>query len=186
MRLSMQGTNGHKPSQPAPTPPKARAWSAPRPWPADSLKRESARRPVGTVPSASDVTDEAYPKQQGSKVAAAYIDVVADRVDPGLSESERAILACGLVEWGGPASPTDAIAHLLGFADKQALFDEGRAIAHALRSGEPITPGEWRRALMATEIVFASDLVGSGIDWAATTGSRTRRPFVRCVASNAS
>ena len=93
-----------------------------------------------------------------------------DRVDPGLSETERAILACGLVEWGGPASPTDALAHLLGFADKQALFDEGRAIAHALRSGEPITPVEWRRALMATEIVFASDLVGSGIDWSSTTG----------------
>ena len=93
-----------------------------------------------------------------------------DHVDPGLSETERAILACGLIEWGGPASPTDALAHLLGFANKQALLDEGRAIAHTLRAGEPITPVDWHRALLATEIVFASDLVGSGIDWSTTTG----------------
>ena len=100
---------------------------------------------------------------------AAYIEAVPELVDPGLTETERAILACGLIEWGGPAHPTDAIAHLLGFADTQALFDEGYAIAEALRAGESLTSVDWRRALLATEIVFASDLVGSGIDWSITT-----------------
>jgi hypothetical protein len=100
---------------------------------------------------------------------AAYIEAMPDLVDPGLTETERAILACGLIEWGGPASPTDALAHLLGFADTEALFDEGYAIADALRVGESLTQVDWRRALLATEIVFASDLVGSGIDWSITT-----------------
>jgi hypothetical protein len=92
-----------------------------------------------------------------------------ERVDAALTQDERAILACGLIEWGGPATPTDAIAHLLGFADVQELHGEGGRIARALRSGEALTPGDWRRALMATELVFASDLVGSGTDWSITT-----------------
>ncbi len=93
-----------------------------------------------------------------------------ERLDAGLTEDERAILACGLIEWGGSASPTDEIARLLGFTDVQALFDEGSRIASALRSGEALVPSDWRRALFATELVFASDLVGSGTDWPATTG----------------
>jgi hypothetical protein len=75
--------------------------------------------------------------------ATAYIDAVPGRVDPGLTETERAILACGLVEWEGPAARIDRIARVPGFADKQALFDGRRTIAHALRLGEPISPSEW-------------------------------------------
>ena len=29
---------------------------------------------------------------------------------------------------------------------------------------------DWRRALLATEIVFVSDVLGSGVDWSTTTG----------------
>jgi hypothetical protein len=36
--------------------------------------------------------------------------------------------------------------------------------------GRALTPEDWRRALLATEIVFASDVVGAGTDWPITTG----------------
>jgi hypothetical protein len=36
--------------------------------------------------------------------------------------------------------------------------------------GQPLSRADWRRALLATEIVFASDVVGSGLDWSITTG----------------
>jgi hypothetical protein len=29
---------------------------------------------------------------------------------------------------------------------------------------------DWRRVLLATEVVFASDVFGSGLDWSTTTG----------------
>lgn len=93
-----------------------------------------------------------------------------ERVHVDLTQDERTILERGLIEWGGPAKPTDGIARLLGFTDVQALHDEGRRIADALRSGEALTPSDWRRALLSTELVFASDLVGSGGDWSITTG----------------
>ena len=93
-----------------------------------------------------------------------------ERVDIDLTKDERTILEWGLIEWGGPASPTDEIARLLGFTDVQALHGEGRKIADAVRSGEALTPSDWRRALLSTELVFASDLVGSGSDWSITVG----------------
>jgi len=92
------------------------------------------------------------------------------RTQSDLTKDERAILACGLIEWGGPARGTDEIARLLGFANLRSLYTEGGVIAQALRDGQSLTALDWRRALMATEVVFASDLVGSGIDWSATTG----------------
>jgi hypothetical protein len=95
---------------------------------------------------------------------------VARRVGADLTDDERALLASGLCEWGGPATPTDDIAILIGFESVQTLYAEGRSIARDIRSGEPLTPANWRRALLATELVFGSDLIGSGADWSATTG----------------
>jgi hypothetical protein len=95
---------------------------------------------------------------------------VGERVRVDLTDDERELLARGLFEWGGPASPTNEIARLLGFADVEALNDAGGSIARNIQSGEPLTPADWRRALLATELVFASDLIGSGVDWPMTTG----------------
>lgn len=72
---------------------------------------------------------------------------------------------------GGPASPTDALARAIGFQSSVDLGQgEGRRLRDALRLGTPLTPGDWRRILLATEIVFASDVVGAGTNWPITTG----------------
>jgi hypothetical protein len=34
----------------------------------------------------------------------------------------------------------------------------------------PLTQVDWARVLLATEIVFVSDLMGSGVEWPTTTG----------------
>jgi|SRR5918999_227224 hypothetical protein len=95
---------------------------------------------------------------------------MTDRVAVELTHDERAILARGLIEWGGPATATDEIAHLLGFNSVADLYETGHAIADALRAGESLSALDWRRALFATELVFASDIVGSGVEWPITTG----------------
>lgn len=33
-----------------------------------------------------------------------------------------------------------------------------------------LTRSQWRKALLALEIVFSSDVIGSGCDWSITTG----------------
>ena len=88
-----------------------------------------------------------------------------------LTPAEQDMLAQGLSQWGGPASPTDELARAMGFQGTQDLWrGKGRELRDALRLGKPLTRQDWRRTLLATEIVFASDVVGVGTDWPFTTG----------------
>jgi hypothetical protein len=94
-----------------------------------------------------------------------------DLIDPGLTPDERYLLERGLAEWGGPASATDALAVAIGFRDVDDLLrGDGRRLKDALRGGENLTATDWRRTLLATEIAFASTVVGAGWDWRFTTG----------------
>ncbi|WP_440709872.1 hypothetical protein [Herbiconiux sp. YIM B11900] len=58
----------------------------------------------------------------------------------------------------------------LGFGSSDALLREGGQLAKLIVAGAPLSRADWTRALLATEIVFVSNIVGSGIDWSITTG----------------
>lgn len=74
------------------------------------------------------------------------------------------------MEWGGPARVTQELAFAMGFRDQAELFSEGDRIIDLLEQRQPLTALDWARTVLATEIVFASSLVGSGWDWSITTG----------------
>lgn len=92
----------------------------------------------------------------------------AEGVD--LSPAERRMLVRGLNEWGGPARCTQQMAAGMGFRDLEHLLDECRRLSGALASDTPLDRDEWRKVLLAVEIAFASDVVGSGLDWSSTVG----------------
>ncbi|WP_377273649.1 hypothetical protein [Peterkaempfera sp. SMS 1(5)a] len=62
----------------------------------------------------------------------------------------------------------------------------------ALGDDVPLKAVDWARALLATEIVFVSDLAGSGVEWSTTTGLtdeatiRTLRSIQRKLAGTVS
>jgi hypothetical protein len=87
-----------------------------------------------------------------------------------LAPDEIALLGRSLAEWGGPARCSDQLAVGMGFADMSALLDRSRTLRHALRDDVPLAPADWARTLLAAEIVFVSDLAGSGVEWSTTTG----------------
>ncbi|WP_336156841.1 hypothetical protein [Amycolatopsis sp. VC5-11] len=87
-----------------------------------------------------------------------------------LADEEREVLRCGLAEWGGPAHCTEELAVAMGFQSVADVHEDGRRLRTALIAGDPLSTRDWRRALVATEIVFASDVFGSGCDWSITTG----------------
>jgi hypothetical protein len=95
----------------------------------------------------------------------------SDLLRPDLDEFERNILCWGLIEWGGPARCTDEMAVAMGFGGAQDLFDATPRLIAAIRSGGPLPAVDWLRVLLATEIVFASNCIGSGLDWPITTGA---------------
>ena len=80
------------------------------------------------------------------------------------------MLKRGLLEWGGPAHCTDAMAVAMGFASVRDLFDESHRILDDLAAKRPLSRLDWTRTLLATEIAFASDVMGSGVEWPVTTG----------------
>ncbi len=58
----------------------------------------------------------------------------------------------------------------MGFAGVSDMFAEQRRPIDTIESSLAMSRFDWLRVLLATEIVFASDLVGSGRDWSITTG----------------
>ncbi|WP_406067147.1 hypothetical protein OG372_00245 [Streptomyces sp. NBC_01020] len=87
-----------------------------------------------------------------------------------LADDEIKLLRRALAEWGGPAHCSDQLALGMGFADERDLLDQCRRLQLALTDDIPLAQVDWARALLATEIVFVSDLVGSGVEWSTTTG----------------
>lgn len=95
---------------------------------------------------------------------------INDLLDVPLTEDERSVLRCGLLEWRGPARCTPQMALAMGFQSRHELFAEGDRLREALNARHPLTQRDWVRVLLATEIVFISDVMGSGHDWSITTG----------------
>lgn len=93
-----------------------------------------------------------------------------ERVRVELDTAERRLLRAALLDWGGPARPTDEVAAAIGFSDAARLRSEAWSLWKGIEAEGRLTVSEWRRVLLAVEVVFASDVVGSGLDWSITSG----------------
>jgi hypothetical protein len=88
------------------------------------------------------------------------------RVD--LTPSERKVLVFGLLDWFGPARCTEEMAIALGFKSYRHFSKDSRRLMRALESNAPMSRLDWLRTLLATEVCFASNVLGSGTDWVFT------------------
>ncbi|TDC71863.1 hypothetical protein [Streptomyces hainanensis] len=87
-----------------------------------------------------------------------------------LINQEVELLRRSLLEWGGPARCSDQLAFGMGFVDARDLVERCRRLRAALGDDVPLTAADWARILLTAEIVFVSDLAGSGGEWSTTTG----------------
>jgi hypothetical protein len=58
----------------------------------------------------------------------------------------------------------------MGFVDVRDLLTASKRIGDAIAQGTPVTASDLRRALVATEILFSSDVFGAGVEWETVTG----------------
>ena len=93
-----------------------------------------------------------------------------DLIDLALSEGERAFVRAALLEWSGPTRPTDELAAVMGFASAESLGREVPMLLNQVETGGALRASDWRRVLLAVELSFASDVVGSGLDFSTTSG----------------
>ncbi|MYR08372.1 hypothetical protein GTV32_19615 [Gordonia sp. SID5947] len=82
-----------------------------------------------------------------------------------LTSAERDFLFHGLIEWGGPGRMSDALAIAIGFDDAEDFRASKGVLADAILDGTGLSAQDWRRALAAAEICFASDTLGVGLEW---------------------
>ncbi|WP_405795192.1 hypothetical protein [Streptomyces sp. NBC_01506] len=87
-----------------------------------------------------------------------------------LAQDETELLRRALLEWGGPARCSDQLAVGMGFESARDLLDQCPRLRRALADDVPLAPVDWARILLAVEIVFVSDLAGTGFEWSTTTG----------------
>ncbi|MEV6348921.1 DUF2716 domain-containing protein [Actinoplanes sp. NPDC051851] len=83
-----------------------------------------------------------------------------------ISPAQRRLLSSGVREWLLPTRRPEG-ARLLGTGDVPAW---ARRVADALDAGEDLPAADWPRALLATELAFASSSLGFAIDWPDDTG----------------
>ena len=88
-----------------------------------------------------------------------------------LDDQERQLLISGLNQWGGPAYCTEEMAYAMGFDSIKDIDVQAERLFPLIRSGMPLSRLDWDRALLATEIAFASSVIGAAGDWSIVTGA---------------
>ena len=87
-----------------------------------------------------------------------------------LTAEERGMILTGLLEWGGAAHPSDALAVAMGFLDREDLWSECERLTDAVQHGRSLNAFDWKRLLISTEIAFGSDYFGIGTEWETVAG----------------
>jgi hypothetical protein len=96
-------------------------------------------------------------------------------VDVGLNRDEVELMVEGFGQWYGPARPEPESAQLVGFESADEMADGVSRLRAALRGGAALSRRDWKRALIATELIFGSDAFGAGVEWEIVTGRDDRR-----------
>ncbi|WP_205878823.1 hypothetical protein [Mycobacterium camsae] len=126
---------------------------------------DPAAQQVTSRPSAASATTPGPVRSDDESAAGS-----TDMVNVELTGDEQLLLRHGLMQWGQRGRCTDAMAIAMGFDTVRNLFTECRQLDRQVERREPMSMADWTRTLLATEICFASDVVGAGLDWDATAG----------------
>jgi hypothetical protein len=106
---------------------------------------------------------------------------VTEPIDIDLTDDERMLLAQGLNEYGGPIRNQLVMVRAVGLPDS-ASFDALVDRLHtAVSRKEPLSKLDWARAVFLTEVSWASDLVGSGLDFATNFRDEAAAALLRSI-----
>lgn len=98
-----------------------------------------------------------------------------------LTDDERRLLLAGLMEYGGPAAGAGALAPLVGAKDIDAFFQLTDRLSMAVKNGQPLSDLDWARALVLTEICWASDILGAASEFGTNLSDERALPALRSL-----
>ncbi|ORA35531.1 hypothetical protein BST20_17660 [Mycobacterium branderi] len=86
-----------------------------------------------------------------------------------LTDDERKFIWQAMYQWQFSASGKPFPYQVLGLSTRKEFAELTYRLAHAVTAGEPLSDLDWTRVLYLTECSWASDVVGSGLDFAIVT-----------------
>jgi hypothetical protein len=104
-----------------------------------------------------------------------------DLVRADLTDDERDLLVSGLMEYGGLAKGGPALAPLVGVASVAEFNQLVDRLMSAIEKNEPLSDLDWARALVLTEISWASDLLGAGTEFWSNMRDEKAAPLMRSL-----
>jgi hypothetical protein len=105
----------------------------------------------------------------------------SDLADVNLTDDERRLLLAGLMEYGGPAAGAGVLAPLVGAKSVDAFFQLTDRLGAAIKNGQPLSGLDWARALMLTEICWASDILGAASEFGTNLPDERALPALRSL-----
>ncbi|WP_157900632.1 hypothetical protein [Mycobacterium rhizamassiliense] len=105
----------------------------------------------------------------------------SELIDLGLTDDERLLISHGLSEYGGPIRGQVVMTRALGLSDSGAFNDLVARLRGAIFRKQPLSKLDWARAVFLTEVSWASDLVGSGLDFKTNFHDDEAAPLLRSI-----
>jgi hypothetical protein len=87
-----------------------------------------------------------------------------------LTDREREFIQQALEQWALSAADAPFPFQVLGLSTWEEFRELTLRLERAVTNGERLEDLDWARVLFLTEITWASDLVGAGLDFATVTG----------------
>ncbi|OBJ51299.1 hypothetical protein [Mycobacterium sp. 1423905.2] len=98
-----------------------------------------------------------------------------------LDDEERSLMMHGLNEYFGPARGQALLAPMVGCSTIDEFYDLVLRLKKSVINVEPLSDLDWVRALVLTEICWASDVLGAGIDFATNFRDEKAAPLLRSM-----
>jgi hypothetical protein len=103
-------------------------------------------------------------------------------VDIDLTRDERMLFMHGLNEYFGLAKRAGPVlAPLMGLASVEQFDDLVLRLRDAIDTGRPLSDLDWARALLLTEICWASDILGAGVEFGTNIRDERALPLLRSI-----
>ncbi len=98
-----------------------------------------------------------------------------------LTDDERLLLLTGLLEFGGPALGARVVAPIVGAQSVDEFFALTDRLRAAITDRKPLTGTDWTRALVLTEICWASEVLGAASEFHSTMSDAEALRSLRSV-----
>jgi hypothetical protein len=103
-------------------------------------------------------------------------------IDIDLTPDERMLFVHGLNEYFGLAKRAKPVlAPLMGLTSVEEFRRLVHRLLDAIKTGQPLSDLDWARALLLTEICWASDILGAGVEFGTNIRDERAIPLLRSI-----